>query len=397
MNFSEIEQSSHTFVNEEFKNNEINSYYNEFSNNSNEILLSKEHIETYEFSNQPTSNQKNSKNKSGNDVVRKYLAGIVASLTMGTMIVAPAITTIAVEQPSLVAEISNENISFNSFECFLDVESTDESLTDATITNSNGDIHTISIQKQNETYRLYFDELIPETEYNLSVFDNEGTEFYVDKFTTDSFITIEEPINNQRKVSLHKDISNNPNNSEYILKLLSADGRDFSSNIISNYQSEIYNEYIQLDGLYLDEYILQLELYPQRTSETDMIDWENEPIVYNKQISLGDLEKLNFSVEIKQDIVPTNASMQIYLTYLSGDFDAYNITEIFVTHKTNEQSYFYAQFEIEENNNISIFLTELIESGEYNISVYGIFEGEDFSLYNEIWRGNLTVPKVSNI
>ncbi len=377
MDYQEQEKNSHTLFDERSQSDEINDTHGESLPQCDEVFISKELGKVDEVPDQGKENnspKKKGKDKGDSDRIKeltKWLSMTAVVVTAGTALVIPILSL-----PQL--EGKEEYVGFDCYEC---VFYTDEELElTATVKDEKGEQFTTVVAQDGEAYYLYLDELSPDTGYQLTVVDEKGKKRYSDEFITDPFIKIEEIDQTKLAFALHEDISLD---TDFRLMFLSSDGRDFESNMVWDNPYDITANFIYLDGLYKDEYVVRFERF---------LPEQDQPIVYEKNISLGTLNKLEYTAAVSIADGVLDATSNINLMYVSGDVAPYSPIEIRLTNKSTGQEYYMSDVLMPTDSlDLTVTPTEQIEAGDYTITLYGFYESEEFSLYNEIWQGELIV------
>ncbi len=250
----------------------------------------------------------------------------------------------------------------------------DSSIQDQFVSVGNGDYEEI-IEKisaadgVNGSHAIIFNDLYPETDYKLFLreySEEEGVgeeELFVREFTTESFFTLSKATDNKISIEINPDFYDDSALSfDFHLELKDSQGKDFSSNLYFY----IYEEsYFLTDGLYSGDYYLSAITY-----------YQEEEIRYDKLITLQGLEPLEFNVEVFPDYIE--------LTHLSGDLSFYPTFEISLSNDENYYS-FYGEDVVNENGVITVYLTQTVESGRYELILLGIYESEENYLINDIF------------
>ncbi len=378
MNYSEQENFHNS--------SEDNCSYDEINRQSNEYLNSKdENDKSEEFSDfllQNNSKPSQKKTEENSNNLRKYLSLVACTVTATTVIAVPALIsptptpTPEPPPPPLLSTVS-EDIGLTTYSCVLSASDNDFDL-QIVLTDSSGEQQTITAKKENGEYKLNFDDLEPETEYTLEATNQSGEERYVDTFSTEPFIYLEQEANGKINFALHPEIAQG---TDMGLELISESGGDFRSNVFLDYEFlfDSKKNYIILDGLYNEIYDLRLLMY--------LLDVD-EPIIYQKQLNLGVLTKLEYEVEFRTpEIMTDTPGTEVYAKYISGEVAPYSIVEISLENTQTGRYYFYDTIEVDQDNNIILILPEEIEAGNYIVTISGVLETEEYSLYNEIWKG----------
>ncbi len=431
MKFSNNEKNPQSFADEsqsfnEYQNEEKKSFSNEINQKTDERLLVEE----------IPDNDKNIKGKNYKDgsknvkQITQYLSTVVVTITVA---VTAGVSYLTAKPPvNLVAEA----ISYNNYSCLLQLdelpdnqliaqltdksgkeiisqitlnthlfnssENADSSSTgdlivptdssyDSTYDSSTGLPVDSSIQDQfvsvgngdyeeiiekisasdgvNGNHAIIFGNLYPETDYKLflreySEEDGVGEEdLFVREFTTESFFTLSKAEENKISIELNPDFYNDSSlGIDFHLELKDSQGKDFSSNLYFY----IYEEsYFLTDGLYSGDYYLSAISY-----------YDEEEIRYDKLITIQGLEPLEFNVEVFPDYIE--------LTHLSGDLSFYPTFEISLSNDENYYS-FYGEDVVNENGVITVYLTQTVASGRYELILLGIYESEENYLINDIF------------
>ncbi len=399
---------------EQNPSNEFTDSSNEYGNNANENFNSSENFNQNELNgnndnsenNENKNGGKNNGNKSKNEANQlRQMMQLLATTTVtvavgGTAIIAPIVAPPATppqdeapsdnpsdnpsntpstdpenQQPTISMVKQNEVIGVFSYSCSLLTVDTDDELT-AKLTDASGQVETLSIIEQSDRYSVEFSNLAPETDYTLSVYDGLGNEYHSSIFKTQPFIVFSEPIENIINFTLSAEISFE---NDFILLFLDKDGKDFSSNLNFDFGGETGN-FIILDGLYSNDYVVHLELY---TPSSD------EPIVYEKSINLGSLTPIDYTLEyVAPGFIDGH---QFNFTYNSGDIRPYTISQIEIIDEATYNTFTITEFQSGNNNEIYATLYETIENGTYKVVVYGEYSSTEYSLFNQLWVGEITI------
>ncbi len=367
MNDSHNELNPHVLQDEHTGLNELNKTGGEHDLANEEIFSPKERESYAEIPDQAEDGKK-SKRRADDSSNARLFSRLMPSAAV--FLATGAALTMPLLSPSQL-ELQSEYISFDLYECVLYEEDEELSL-QATVKGKNGQTFTVTPTQEDGGYLITLQELLPETEYDLTVVDQKGKKRYSDTFTTEPFITLAQADQSRLSFSLHKDI---PILGDFILTMLSSDGRDFGSNIVLEDPYDQTLNYLYLEGLYKDDYTLRFEYFPPEKENS---------VVFEKLVRLGSLTPLDYSAEM--------ADGQIYLRYASGDLLPYTPSDIMLTNTQTEQTYYIDTLEVASNDVIAT-LAEQIEPGTYTVTLSGEYEGESCWLYNQIWSGELTVSQ----
>ncbi len=375
MKYSFQEKNPHSFVDEQQMTSEL--MRNKELNTSNEHFQANElnpFEEIEELGGKNFANGRSSKkpNNLGAKELTKYLSTVAVLFATTAGVVIPVSSYI---QGLPQVEVVSESVGCLSYSCILTLEGEEVELEAILQTPEGETVDNFALDGQIEAQASFVD-LQPETEYELTVIDGDGKERLSHEFETEPFVLIEESAVNRFKLVLHEETSGF---AEVNLRLFSTDGRDFSGNVFYDESGEIF---IYNDGLYKDEYQIRAMCFFR---ETDGY------IEYNKNISLGYLNNLEYLAEFKQsDAQLTDQIAQITLAYQSGDLSPYNINLIEIYN--NDYNYRFEQesFYI-ENNDIIVPIYENIENGEYQICIWGNFLSQDVEYYNQIWLDKINI------
>ncbi len=308
-----------------------------------------------------------------------------ANLSLATVAATVAVTAIAimpaksVPPPVLPTFTMQEvTVGLNYFQGNLRIESYEGLTLTATLTNTDGE--RVAQNSVGADGGVAYENLKAETEYLLSVRDEEGVERFVYSFTTEPFVTLTHLEDGRgAKLALHSSISLDY---DYRFSLFDAEGKDFSSNVygevvgeesvdgdgadssIDYFADSIMEYYLTFDGLYEGGYTLQFTSYLP----------EDQEVVYEKSLLLGDLTPLVYSATVEKE------KGQITLRYESGDLAPYTLSygELY----QNEE--YYAHVEITDLGDTALTLPidEAWASGRYSLYLIGV--STDETLYNQV-------------
>ncbi len=319
----------------------------------------------------PPAKQNNKKQQeSKSAMITKYLATITAVATTTAIVVLPIVKNAQIS-------VQNEDISFSSYSCTLIIEDNDQPL-EAIIQDTFGETYEIvEIDALDESVNMSFDDLLIDTQYNLSIVDDKGKVIKTHTFATQPIVTFGEIDGNRIPFTLHEDVSEGI---EYWACLV-ADGYEVNNVIIDTDNGN----YIVLDGLYEDVYTFRFEYYV-----FDEETMEFTPIVYEKEMTLGTLTKPTFNATFEPAIDDTTAGRYV-IQYESGDISIYTAFEVEVNNLSNvlASEYMTGDMVYIDGNNIYATAQFGLEEGDYEITLWGSFEIDGYTITNIIWRGVL--------
>ncbi len=277
------------------------------------------------------------------------------------------------EIPAFVFTMSGQEIGLDFFQGKLTVENAAGVALHALLKDESG--RTVAQTPLGADGSLSFTELRYESKYTISVVDEEGSEQFAYPFTTQPFVTLL-PLSDGTgaKLITHSSISMM---NDCRFELYDAEGKVFDGNL---YMQEIYGEptnpndsatiigyehCLSYEDLYVGEYRLRLITYT-----------EEEEIIYEKKLYLGDLTPLVYTASVSQ------TAGEITLQYESGDLGAYS--EFSVELYQNGEWYGYGEATQQADGSITVPISADWASGTYTLYLVGNF-------YNQIWMCEITI------
>ncbi len=356
---------------EHFNSQEINNNAGEFSPPNSENFVFLNNPTPPEILEQTNSDTTKKQNKNLNDINK--LKSIMQMLTVTTVTVASGAVILNPIITQNKIKLLNEDISFNSYECVLELNNVTDDLT-ASILGENGESYHVKIPNGN-AYTLTLDGLTPQVEYDITVLDSAGKTHYEGEFETEPFITFYDIDESKKSFKLHSDFMLD---GDLGLRLYNKTGNDFSSNLTYDFLDPSYN-ILYLNGLYKDEYIVEMQVYIQ-----DL----DEPITYKTFLNLGSLTPLEYTATFNSP--NTTDASQLNLTYISGDLLPYTPVEVRLINVITDE-WFFSDTVTTSENNVSATFLDTITSGTYSVILVGECETENYSLYNDIFKTNITI------
>ncbi len=302
----------------------------------------------------------------GKSFFTQYLSMIAVTLTGAVLLAAPAFSK------EISASVAFEDIGLESYSCEIAVENSEEETElIAVLTDEEGAIVSEKLLDGGaDQAALSYSELSPGTEYTLTVSEASGNECLSHTFSTDAFVSFGESENERIPFYLHEDVQLE-SGMDTGVSLYGSENQDFSSNLYLDLEGV---SYIITDGLYKDTYSFTMELY--------MPDELGGVKRYAENITLGELEALEFKV--------TASDTLITFEYLSGDMDFYTDFEVELSNESNFYIFYGEDISV-ENGTISASITEIIESGSYVLSVWGMHNSGEIYLLNQIYVTEITI------
>ncbi len=223
-----------------------------------------------------------------------------------------------------------------------------------------------------QSIALSFEDLVPDTVYDITVKDEAGKEYFTHSFETEAFVLFGEQEGNRIPFTLHESLGG----ADVSLDLYTLDGREFSSNILFDPQNV---NYLYTDGLFADEYFF---------SATCHTEGDAEPLIYDKYMQMG--------VGVPPALTASATDGTLRLSLVEGELAPY---DVFEWELLRDERYVRIPSDqiVYENGSLTAPLPAEVSAGEYWVSLWGVMETEDRTRYNELWAGGLTVeaPTVS--
>ncbi len=380
MRFSAQEQNPHTKADEQYHANELRTEHELQPTNelisAREILPQNDELQHPDASSAPTA--KSTEKTDGVQKIKQLTSFLSTIAVVGTVATATIVTL--ANAPTM--ELQYEDIGFHTYECVLE---SDRELTEAeAIVDSAFGKWTYPLQKDADgNYTLSLEQLLPETNYELTVLDDHGKEHLSHTFITDPFVTIQaSPETSDLALLLHESLIYDENVEEIVfdmgLMLLAEDGRDFSSNI---YRTDDQQTFITQEGLFKDNYHIELQYYQPEA---------DEPFIFRKQISLGEAPPPIYTIT---PLPPLDTGVTaIQLDLIAGDLAPYNIRELELMNIENGTSYYiHSDYIGAEGGRITAESTNAIPAGTYQITLWGELTTDSISLYNAVWQDKFTI------
>ncbi len=335
--------------------NTVNELNPSIENNANE-----EYFHSEELPSPPPRNEKGGKAPRGG----KQSAAIVAVLfTFTTAVgVIPLISS-----PNV--SLTNKKVGFDSFYGELRFQHASDEAFEIILSDEYGERYDERVvEKGVKSLSYSFPYLRPEEKYILTVYDGKGKEYLSYSFETDPLFTLTETNDPQKlALSIHPDF---PLSFDQKIELFDANGKNFSSNILLD---PLATNYLYLEGLYANDYYLVATYYP--TSE--------EEISHDKSLQLGSLTPLSYTASRPFD--------GLLLTYEAGDLAPYDSLELHLS-EIGGTNYVVDSIDITvTDTQISVTLPVDLQSGSYDLALWGIFENEENQFYNEIWHSETNI------
>ncbi len=333
--------------------------------------ISSEELPSPTLTKSPT--QRERREKESQERQQKLLSQYMVMAVAATFTVAVSVGVLPLAKPAPkpTFTVQAENIGLTAFACDLYIENTDQLTLQATLTQGGENLRELPLTGTG-VQSLGFENLLPENEYTVQVVDQEGKAYFSHSFTTDPFVTFFEPTEGKRAFALHEEISLQYDTS---IALFSEDGREFS-NIMFDPEG---TNYLYETGLYAGEYFFTATLF---------LPEAEEPTVYQKKMTLGDLTPLVYTAEVN-----TFLDYPLSLVKTAGDTFTYENFSIVLSQGENYEVYHYIDTAdiIVEGDRIEASLPADIAAGTYDIRLTGEIAVEDNLFYNEIWKGTITV------
>ncbi len=348
---------------------------------------------------QPKKRTASSENKK-NDSERvaafsKYLSMIAATVATAVVIGVSVLL-------GLTVILGQEIIGLTSFTVQFEIENRGETELFASLTDEDEtEVAASALEPQDGQYELSFDGLSSSSDYTLQIYGSDGKVYWTHGVRTDDAIIFGEESGGFVPLYLHEELTESMF-ADNTLSLYDSEEKDFSSNIIYGEGGEYK---LFTGGLYSDTYTFTLRSFLEDTE-----------FFSSQEKQLGDLEKPEFNISVNR--------MNITAQHLSGDIDFYSSFEIelvsdekyysfpcddsYIDSETNfptdgyisignENNYLGSGFTSAAGRTLIANLLETIQSGTYEISVYGIYEsGEEVYLSNQIYRSEATVGEASS-
>ncbi len=367
MKYSSQERSPHASLPEQQK-------YNEMERNP-ELLYRNEFLSGSEFvkKEEIIDNEQGIKRKKENDADRakklsQYISTVAVVCTAATAVVATVVSKPA------VAEIGQEDIGINSYQCVLTVNG-EEAGRQAVIEGTDGEIYGYIPVESEREYTVEVTDLRSDTEYSLAVVNEGGEKLFSHTFRTEPFLTLHSPEGDKIPFSLHESI---PIMGDIVLRLYDEEGKDFSSAIERLYEEG--TNYLYVGGLYAGKYEAEVLFF---------VEEQEEPIVYVQNLDLGSLVPLEFNA--MQEVGYLDGTL-IKISYSKGDILPYVDFEVTIESGDNWYNYDMEMITL-DGNDIILNAPDIIPDGSYTISVWGSYDVGEYYIYNEIWRGNVDISR----
>ncbi len=364
MKFSNGERNPQAFVDETGKTSEHSSH--EELQKSSEMQTHQELRRQEEIAD--TDRQKRSQNKTDDGQRIKQLS---QRLSLFAVTATVGITAgISYLSTPLRFSVAEEVIDMDLYACVVRVENANEPTLNAVLQDAAGNIlESMEIPTDRST-PLSFEDLLPETEYLLSLKTPDGKNADTHAFQTSPFVTFEATEEGKTMLLFNPKVTQEMM-MDVSVGLWDSEGKDFSSNV---YFDPLDASYILHEGLFADEYSLTLTAYLPNENDGER--------TYTKTVSLGTLEMPQYTL--------THTANAFTFTYLAGEVDGYADFEISIA---NEEHYYllYGEDVTVENGNITALLTQSIAEGTYTVSIWGASENGEFYLYNEIFKTEITI------
>ncbi len=370
------ERNKHVLRDECQKASESTSFSESYSGNEKQPSQEFIPIGEYKEESGKSPNPKKKKSNSQASLLAKHLSAIAITLSAAVVIgvASPFLPSSAADPGQSIAEeialvsVQNEIRGLRSYGCKLRFETQEYTAFTAILTNQSGEILSeIPLTAENFLSTVSLEALSPETDYTLTVFSADNEKLLTHSFSTDSPFTLGTEANGIIPLQLHEDILSSFD-MDYAIRLLDSEGKDFSSNLRS---TELGADGLFTLGLYDEKYTLLLELYHGDDVER-----------YEKTLSLGNLTPIVF------EIMALDTSVS--LSYVSGDMNFYNGFSIELSNDTKyyniSDSDVYA-----DALGITATLPASFERGDYTLSVWGYSESDSITLYNQIYKAQITV------
>ncbi len=380
MRYSFEDKSPHTQVNE-FHNKGENLPYNERQTHEELYLQNQTHNvqEEQELNGQAKdgenadSSPKNGKASSKR--TSKLLSSVALLFAAGTMVIAPAMASAKPPQAFIVQEA----VGCLTYDCLLGYEG-EQAEFDVILTTAEGahvqTIDDVNVSSKTQT-GVQFASLTPKTEYELTLVNNDGEVAMEYEFTTQPFVRVEVIDQTKTKLIMHEQLLGFV---EMGVDLIGENGEDFSSNLV--YSENIGEIILYSAGLYAMEYRLTASCFLEGQGVN----------VYSTPIATGNLDRLIYSANVQNYDQSLDAFHDISLIYQTGDIAPYTPISVEIYNEDYSAYYNFSQEEFAiDGNDIYLSLYEKLESGSYNVCVWGEFVGQETNFYNQIWLGKIQI------
>ncbi len=371
MRFSMSEQNTHTVYDEYGRADEKNAFGENQINAEHEV--SNELILTKEIQDTDSVKPRNSPEES-NDGAKK-ISALTRYLSLISVSIAALLTAGLAYFSSPKITVRDELIGFNSYSCTMEFPDAQEELT-AELKCGGEQIASLPISKGQEALDLKFDGLIPERDYTITFTDKDGKEQYSHSFKTDPFVSFAPESDGKITFALHKSLSSSEGMAlDMGLWLYDSEGKDFSSTVYFDPEG---TNYIISEFLYSDTYLFTAEFY---TPDSE------EPMSYTKELTAGIYAKPEFEM--------TKTDTELIFTLMSGDISFY--TSFNVEISNDEHYYSFSGEDITaDGSNITAQLTQTIESGNYNVYIWGNCDSIDPYISNQIYKTAVSFQNAGN-
>ncbi len=302
---------------------------------------------------------------------------IVAAAVVGFT---SAVTVGVIDLTRVNLTLHAQTVGMNYVECLLKIENASDAPLHLTFTHAGEAQKSERIAEDVTEYVFTCKGLLPETQYVLNVFDEDGKDVFTHSFITDPFVTFTADPTDEGILhfSLHESfMTTEMDVGISLISPLGAYVDAFSS-------GEIFSQgIIYLDALFYGEHTFELKLFiPPEADENGEIpvdgDWEE--FQYQKKLTVGNLQPLKYNV--------TSDGTTLHFEYLSGNADGYGSAEI----RLYQNEEFVGSFtsDVYDGESFEGALDGGL-SGEFEIIMTAEFEIDGHAFYNELWKGSVTL------
>ncbi len=371
------EENPHTAVDEQFRVQEDNPTLERQA--TDELLPARElnfaaGVGEHAGAEVPPPESRRERGKRGADAQRHLLQYLSAT----AVVLTGAVVTAAVVMSASTAEVVRETIGYDRYECVLEASDTDAAT--VTLETPEGEVMaSIPIDGARE-YSLAFDGLIAGTDYRMCVTDTDGKALVQHDFTTPPLMILGERVEDRQYITFGDGLFRDERG-DVLLRLLASDGGDCSSRIVR----EESGDYLFLPGLYEDVYTL---------SYTEFYG-DEEPLTYEMYLSIGEGEKPTYEIKAEPGFIGDTPQIQLTASCLTGEVGAYTGFELELQSAEDEAGWYYFSGEDIFPLDTGFAATgEAPPTGDYTVTIWGVYEDESMWISNPVWQGMITYTGV---
>ncbi len=366
---SQFDRSPHTYISESHRPKEI--VRSEEFQHARELAKNKEFTQSQEIQRQYfSSSKKDSKqdNQKKSKIITGYLTSIATVVTAGAVIAVPIFS-----KPSF--DVDNEVIGYANYSCNLTIDNEDDNL-DVIIRDMFGEMYAIFDVDNIDSTQVSIDNLEPDRSYEIVLQTDDGKEYQSYKFTTPSLVIFGEAIGNRLPFDINVDESFA---TDIGVMMFTNDGLSVD-NVI--FDGDV--RYIALDGLYKDNYIIEVAIYPM----------DKELIIQTVEMELGTLTRPNFDISFEFLGLDTIWG-EVTLAKLDGDMGQYTNYEVEFENFAdyNDRQTLSGESIALDGDNIIVSLTNMLNVGTHSITLYGEMEIDGYTIQNIIFKGDISITE----